>query len=137
VLWGYAVEPTVFEDGKYKKYPPFSGCEEYNFPKPVGLVLISYHQQQEVVTLPRFIDKGIKYVGFKYTIDPIVGALIRLGFANPEPIGVKGVKVVPKDVLMKLMPHPADAFLTEDESAAKLPPKSAHPYVVEIKGEKS
>jgi len=137
VLWGYAVEPTVFEDGKYKKYPIFSGCEEYNFPDPVGPILLSYHQHQEPVTLPRFIGKGIKYVGFKYTIDPIVGALVRLGFADPEPIDVKGIKVVPRDVLMKLAPHPVGAFLTEDESTAKLPPKSAHPYVVEIKGEKS
>ena len=137
VLWGYAVEPTVFEDGEYKKYPIFSGGEEYDFPDPAGPILISYHQHQEPVTLPRFIGKGIKYVGFKYTIDPIVGALVRLGFANPDPIDVKGVKAVPRDVLMKLGPHPIDAFLAENESTAKLPPKSAHPYVVEIKGEKS
>lgn len=137
LLWGYAVEPTVFEDGEYKKYPIFSGWEEYNFPDPVGPILISYHQHQESITLPHFIDKGIQCCWIKYPVDPIAGALVRLGFANPDPIDVKGVKVVPRDVLMKLVHHPVDTFFTEDESTAKLPPKSARFRVIEIKGEKS
>lgn len=137
ILWGYAVEPTIFEDGKYKKYPIFSGGEEYNFPDPVGPILISYHQHQETITLPHFIGKGTKYVGFKYTVDPIVGALVKLGFADPDPIDVNGTRIVSRDVLMKLAPHPVNTFFTEDESSAKVPPKSAHPYVAEITGEKS
>ncbi len=133
----YADEPTVFEDGEYKKYPPFSGCEEYNFPDPVGSLLVCYHHHEEAVTLPRFIDKGIQYVGFKYPVDPIVGSLVKMGFAKPEVVEVKGVKVVPMDVLMRLVKHPANTFLAENENTAKAPPKSAHPYVVEIKGRKS
>ncbi len=76
-------------------------------------------------------------MGFKYPIDPIAAALVKMGFASSESIDVKGVKVAPRDVVMKLVHHPIDTFLTEDERTAKLPPKSAHPYVVEIKGEKS
>jgi len=136
-LWGYAVEPAVFENGEYKKYPIFSGCEEHNFPDPVGPVLISYHQHQETITLPHFIGKGVKYVGFKYTVDPLLGAMIKMGFANPEPIDVKGIKVIPRDVLLKLAPHPINAFLAEDEKTVKLPLTYAEFSDVEIKGERS
>ena len=136
-LWGYAVEPAVFENGEYRKYPIFSGCEEHNFPDPVGSVLISYHQHQETITLPHFIGKGIKYVGFKYTVNPLLGALIKMGFANPEPVDVKGIKVIPRDVLLKLAPRPINAFLAEDEKTAKLPPTYAEFSEVEIKGEKA
>jgi len=136
-LWGYAVEPAVFEKGEYRKYPIFSGCEEHNFPDPVGPVLISYHQHQETITLPHFIGKGIKYVGFKYTVDPLLGALVKMGFADPESVDVKGTKVVPRDVLLKLTPHPINAFLAEDEKTVKLPPEFAEFSDVEIKGERS
>ena len=136
-LWGYAVEPAVFENGEYRKYPIFSGCEEHNFPDPVGTVLISYHQHQETITLPHFIGKGVKYVGFKYTVDPLLGALVKMGFANPESVEVKGIKVVPRDVLLKLTPHPSNAFLAEDEKTAKLPPTYAEFSDIEIKGGKS
>jgi len=64
-LWGYAVEPTVFENGEYKKYPIFAKCENYTFPDPVGRVPIVYHQHQEPISLPHFIGKGIKYCDFK------------------------------------------------------------------------
>ena len=136
-LTDYAAEPTVFESGEYKKYPPFSGCEEYNFPAPVGLVLVCYHSHEEAVTLPHFIGKGLKNVDFKYPVDPIAGALVKMGFANAEPIDVKGVKVVPRDVLLKLVKHPVEDFLTEDESAAKLPSRFVEPMIMEIKGKKS
>ncbi len=136
-LTDYADEPPVFEDGEYKVYPPFSGCEEYNFPDPVGSLLVCHHAHEEAVTLPRFIGKGIKYCDFKYPIDPVAGSFVKMGFASTEPIEVKGVKVVPMDVLMRLVKHPVDTFLIENEDTAKLSPKSAHPYVVEIKGRKS
>ncbi len=134
-LWGYAIEPTVFEDGEYKKYPVFSGCEEYDFPDPVGRVLITYHQHQEQITLARFIGKGMKYAWLKYPVHPIVGALVKLGFGNPEPVDVKGAKVVPRDVLLKLAPHPVNSFFAED--GAKLPPEVPEFVDLEIKGAKS
>jgi len=136
-LTDYALPPGVFENGKPEVYPIFSGCEEYNFPDPVGPVLVYHHAHEEPVTLPRFIGKGIKYCDFKYPIDPIAGALVKMGFAKRGAIDVKGVKVEPIDVLMKLVRHPVDTFLGEDETTAKRPPKSAHFMVVEIKGAKS
>ena len=136
-LWGYATNPTVFEDGKYRKYPPFSSCEEYNFPEPAGSLLVAYHQHQETAMLPRFIGKGIKNTSFKMSVDPIAGALIKLGFGNSEPVDVKGVKVAPKDVLLKLIKHPVEDFLTENENNVRLPSRFIEPMVMEVKGEKS
>ena len=133
----YADPPVVFENGKHQVHPIFSDCEEYVFPEPVGPVLVTYHTHEEVVMLPRFIGKGINYCDFKYPLDPIAGALVKMGFAERKAIDVKGVKVAPIDVLMKLVRHPVDTFLNEDENAAKLPPEMVGLIVMEIKGTKA
>ena len=136
-LWGYAIEPTVFEDGEYKKYPIYSRCKEYTFPDPVGTIPLVCHQHQEPITLPHFIGKGIKYCDFKYTADTQAGTLIKTGFASSEAIDVKGVKVAPRDVLLKLVRHPVDTFFTEDENTCKLPIKIGISAALEITGTKS
>jgi len=136
-LWGYAVEPTVFEDGEYKKYPIYAKCEDYTFPDPVGTIPLVYHQHQEPITLPNFIGKGIKYCDFKYTADTQAGTLIKTGFANSEAIDVKGVKVAPRDVLLKLVRHPVDTFFIENENTCKLPIKIGICAALEITGTKS
>ncbi|MBW2055921.1 MAG: saccharopine dehydrogenase NADP-binding domain-containing protein [Deltaproteobacteria bacterium] len=133
-LWGYAVEPTIFEDGEYRKHPLFDGCEEYDFPDPVGRVMISYHQHQEPITLPHFIGKGIRYCDFKYAVDPIAGALVKMGFGDPEAIEVGGVRVVPRDVLLKLVRQPVNAFLAENEEVVRRPLESASFMVTDVAG---
>jgi len=60
-----------------------------------------------------------------------------MGFAERKAIDVKGVKVTPIDVLMKLVHHPVDTFLGEDENVVKLPPEVVGLGVMEIKGAKS
>jgi saccharopine dehydrogenase-like NADP-dependent oxidoreductase len=134
-LWGYAVEPTIFEGGQYKKYPTFARPKEYPFPDPVGNILVTLHQHQEPITLPHFIGKGIKYCDFNYPIDPIAGAFVKMGFASPDEIEVKGLKVVPRDVLLSLTSPPANLFLNENEESAKQL-RSANLYVVEVEGTK-
>lgn len=136
-LWGYAVEPTIFENGEYKRYPIFSGPEEYHFPDPVGSILLTYHQHQEPITLPHFIDKGVQYCDFKYPVDTLAGAFVKMGFASPDPVEVNGIKVVPRNLLLKLVQPPVNAFLTEDESSTRLPPREAYVTVVEVEGSQS
>jgi saccharopine dehydrogenase (NAD+, L-lysine-forming) len=135
-LADYAFPPPVLENGKPQVYPIFSGCEEYVFPDPVGPVMVTYHAHEEVVMLPHFIGKGIKYCDFKYPLDPIAGALVKMGFTERKAIDVKGAKVAPIDVLMKLVRHPVDMFIGEDENAAKLPPEVVGFIVMEINGAK-
>jgi saccharopine dehydrogenase (NAD+, L-lysine-forming) len=133
----YAEAPVVFEDGEYKRYPPFSGVEEYKFPDPVGPQLVSRHSHEESITLPRFIGKGIRYADFKYPVDIVAGALVKLGFASYDPMEVKGVKVAPRDVLLSLVRRPVNNFLTEDESTVVTPPEYIWSMVIEIEGEKA
>ena len=136
-LADYAGESMAFENGEYKICPPFSGCEEYDFPAPVGPVVVCHHAHEEPITLPHFIGKGLSNVDFKYAVDPTAGSLVKMGFASSKPMDVKGVKVTPVDVLMQLVRRPVDIFFTEDETNARIPPKSIHPYLVEVGGEKS
>jgi len=126
-----------FLNGRYTQHPIFSSPEEYHFPDPVGPVLVTYHQHQEQVTLPRFIGKGIKYCDFKYPVDALAGAFVKMGFANPNPVDVKGTKVVPRDVLLKLVRPPANSFFAENETAAGQPLDRAELLVVEVKGTQS
>jgi len=136
-LENYEDEVDIFEDGEYKRYPPFSAPEKYNFPEPVGPVLLTGHTHEEGVTPPRFIGKGLKHCDFKYPFDPIAGALVKLKLTSKNPVDVNGVKVAPKNLLMKLMKAPANEFLLESETTAKLPPKSVHFMVIEIKGSRA
>ncbi len=131
----YAAETLVFENGEYKRYPPFSGREEYDF-GPFGKVLLSHHLHEEVFGLPHFIGKGVRYVDFKFPVDVRAGNLVKLGFASDKPIDVKGVKVSPLDVLLKLVPSPVNAFFNEDE-VVKHPVDFARICVIKVKGVKS
>ncbi|GAH42323.1 unnamed protein product, partial [marine sediment metagenome] len=70
-------------------------------------------------------------------IDLIAGAFVKMGFASSKPIDVKGVKVAPIDVLMKLVRQPVDTFFTETEATVKLPSDRVHSMVIEVKGAKS
>jgi saccharopine dehydrogenase-like NADP-dependent oxidoreductase len=136
-LWGYAVEPTIFEGGQYKRRPLFDGSEEYRFPEPIGPLLISYHQHQEPITLPHFIGKGIRYCDFKYPVDPVVGAFVKMGFGAPEPVDIGGVSVIPRDVLLKLVRQPVNTFLSESEDTVKGPLGHASFVVMDVKGSES
>jgi len=128
----WAEKPIVVEDGEYKKYPPFSGREEYDY-YPFGKVLLCNHEHEEQVMLPRFIGKGVKYVDFKYPVDIQAGNFIELGFGSDKAVEVEGVKILPVDILTKLVSSPVDAFFTEDETV-KLPVESVGIMVIKVKG---
>jgi saccharopine dehydrogenase-like NADP-dependent oxidoreductase len=115
-LGDYAEPPMVFEDGRYKSVPPFSRAERYRFVDPIGENLLTSHSHEEPYTLPYYIGKGVREADFKYPVDPVAGALVMMGFAEDKEIDVKGVKVVPRDVLMKLVPRPASGFPVESEA---------------------
>jgi len=101
-----ATEPIVYEEGEYKEVPPFSGEEVYDFPAPIGPQTVFWHSHEEPETLPRFIDKGVKYVDFKMGGPdfPLARAMVKFGLLSDKPIDVKGVKVAPRDVLLALVP---------------------------------
>lgn len=136
-LTDYASPSPVFKDGRCVEYPPFSGVEEYTFPDPVGRVTIAHHAHEEAPLLGRFIGKGLGYCEFKYPIDPIAGALVKMGFANEEPLDVKGVQVAPLDVISAMVPRPVGIFFMESEETVQLPLLHAYALIVEVKGGRS
>jgi len=106
----------MLKDGKFVQVPIFSNPETYTFPEPIGDLLLSSHMHEEPYMIPPvYMDKGLQYFDFKYPVDKLVGAFIKMGFATDEAIDVKGVKVVPQDVLMALVKRPGNKFFDEND----------------------
>jgi saccharopine dehydrogenase-like NADP-dependent oxidoreductase len=125
--------PVIFEMGKSKEVPQFSGIEDYTFPDPVGSVTLCFIEYEPVFTLPRFIGKGVSYVDCKISLEPKVAALHLMGLASDKPIEVKGVKVAPLDVLLAVTKPPIEA---KDRIAAG-EADFIGCYMAEVKGEKA
>jgi saccharopine dehydrogenase (NAD+, L-lysine-forming) len=116
LLEDYAEPPMILQDGEFVEVPIFSNPETHTFPEPIGDLLLSSHSHEEPYLMAKFyLDKGLQELDFKYPVDKIVGAFIKMGFADDNPIEVKGVQVVPRDVLMHLVKRPGNKFFTEDE----------------------
>ena len=133
-LLEWITPPAVYEDGKFKKVPTFSGIEEYSFPEPVGPLTVCFIDYEPVYTLPRFIGKGVKYVDCKLTPDIMAGALIKMGIASDKPMEVKGVKVVPRDVLLALVPPPSEIDVAKKLEESEMDTLGC--LLTEVKGEK-
>lgn len=106
---------TYYKDGQYRKLPPFSGKEMFDFPDPVGKLSIYNVDHEESETLPTFIGKvlgkGCDYCDFKIALDDTyveaIEMLGMLGLANPGKVDVKGTKVSPRDVVAACLPDPS------------------------------
>ena len=93
-------------DGKLQQVEGGSGEETETFLEPLGECLISYVGHPQPFTIPRYIA-GVKKVVIKGALIPLwVDRLIKeqkaTGLLNKEPIEVKGTKVVPYDLTLKL-----------------------------------
>ena len=116
LLEDYSEEPMLLIDGEFVQVPIFSNPEVHTFPEPIGDLLLSSHMHEEPYLIPKFyLDKGLRHLDFKYPVDRLAGAFIKMGFASEKPIDIKGVQVAPVDVLMKLVKRPGNRFFQEDE----------------------
>jgi saccharopine dehydrogenase (NAD+, L-lysine forming) len=102
-------EPLIWEDGAPKRVPTWSGEEMYDFPPPVGRRGKVYrHAHEEPVTLPLFVGKPVRSCDYKIG-EPDIDAwrlLIQgLGLLDTAPVEVGGVRVSPREVLMKTLPR--------------------------------
>lgn len=104
--------PQIYKDGSFLRLLPLSGEEVYPFPDPVGSLTVYYVDHEEPETLPQLINKGIRYADFKLALSPqtveMLKILKQLNLTSKELIEVKGFKIAPKDVLLSLLPKPAD-----------------------------
>lgn len=99
--------PPVIWDNGYKEVPPFGGEEEYDFPFPISTKgKVYYHTHEEPLTIPKFIGKPVKYVDFKMGEPAIMfwKSLMDLGLMSKEPVEIQGKKIIPQNVLSKLLP---------------------------------
>ena len=88
---------------------PFSEHETFEFPEGIGPIDVVNVEHEEVLLVPRWVNA--KRVTFKYGLgDQFIGVLKTLhmlGLDSKEKINVKGVQVVPRDVVAACLPDPA------------------------------
>jgi saccharopine dehydrogenase-like NADP-dependent oxidoreductase len=112
VLDEYALEPWVFEDGKFIAKPPMSGETFVEMPEPVGKVRAFLTLHSEIATLPiTFAEKGIKECSYKLGLPAEFHErakfLVELGFGGTKPIDFDGTQLHPRKVLAKMIDqHP-------------------------------
>ena len=91
----------------------FAGEEEFRMPEPFGVNRLVKVEHEEVVTLPRYLEKyGLKKASFKIALDEnlltALKVLDKLGLRSIHPVEAGGVKVIPRDVVAACAPQPRD-----------------------------
>jgi len=99
-----AAEPISFENGEFKRVPPFNDPEMVDF-RGLGPRRMVDHEHEEPVTFGLFFN-GIKRANFKYggPACNLAESFYRMGLLGTEPIDVKGSKIVPLDLVCQLTP---------------------------------
>jgi len=136
--------PMVYRDGEFVACEPMSEFEDYWFTPPVGLLPMHLSLRSEIATIPvSFQDKGVKECFFKInywgmakeTVDK-VRVLADFGFAGTDPVTVKGMQIVPRDLLVTLLsgyvPSVADLLAPPKNQ----PPDWTKEIVTEVRGVK-
>jgi saccharopine dehydrogenase (NAD+, L-lysine forming) len=111
-----AAEPIRFENGKFRRTKPFDNATMENF-RGVGERRMVDHEHEEPVTMGLLADKAlksVKNVTFRYGGPGLELAenLYKMGLLSEQVIKVKGVDVVPMDVIAALTP-PAPKYPEE------------------------
>ena len=90
----FAMPSAVFRRGRFAMVPALDPRERIavRFPAPVGRIHVDTTLHSEVATLPlHFKDRGIREVTFRQGFDPTfmerLTFLVRLGLADPDPLG--------------------------------------------------
>ncbi len=83
-----------------------TGEETAEFLPPLGTCIVRYVGHPQPITIPRYID-GVKKVVIKGALIPLwVDELIKeqkeTGFLSTEPVEVKGTKIIPYDLTLRL-----------------------------------
>lgn len=98
-------KPLIYKDGKFKIVEPFSGEEDYDYPKPFGKKKASLICQDEIGTIPFFIKlKNIDIKDYDDQVD-IHKFLYKLGLTSKEKISIKDVHISPFEFVNKVLPN--------------------------------
>ena len=109
--WDHSLHMTLgkipqYLDGKLEYVEGGTGEETAEFLEPLGTCQVRYVGHPQPLTIPRYIE-GVKRVVIKGALIPSwVDQLIReqreTGFLSKEPIEVKGTKIAPYDLSLRL-----------------------------------
>jgi len=134
--WDHSLHMNIgqvpqYLNGRLEYVEAGTGEEMVEFPEPFGTCQLHYVGHPQPLTMPRYIE-GVKRVTIKGGLFPQwVNQLIKeqknMGFLSTEPVEVKGVKVAPYDLTLRL-------WRLIPESRDKGPASSATKVVV--KGER-
>ena len=101
---------TVYRDGKFGFAEPLSGAEVFDFPE-IGKLTCFNVDHEETTTLPRCFG-SVRNADFKFTLGEDTVATLRvlhqLGLSRKSAIKVDGLDIVPRNLVVALMPKPAD-----------------------------
>jgi len=128
VLEEYTRGPVIYQNGSFKRLPPFSGKHTVMFPEPVGKRSCCYALYSGLATLPTTINKGVRIVdcAMSYTDEDEqrIKILKEMGLTSTKTTVMKGEKVSPREFLLQVAPPP------------DVKVKDAASIVVEVLGEK-
>jgi saccharopine dehydrogenase-like NADP-dependent oxidoreductase len=102
--------PVVYERERgWYTTPLFGESEVFDFPEGIGPVRCVDIEHEEVLLVPRELDVG--KVTFKYGLDDtfleVLRGIFAVGLHRTDPVRVGGVEVVPRDLVVALLPDPA------------------------------
>ena len=101
---------VAFRDGRYHLEAPLTGFEPFDFPE-LGVLNCYYVDHEESRTLPKFFPTA-RVVDFKLCMDDMtietLRVMKRLGLSSKDRVRVGDTSVVPRDVVVSLLPDPKD-----------------------------
>jgi saccharopine dehydrogenase-like NADP-dependent oxidoreductase len=108
IMEEYDMDSYQWIDGQYRTTPAMTGQMEMVFPEPIGRKVCIHTLHSETATIPdSFKDKGIQTVTWRLSLPPgfeeKAHFLAWLGFASTEAVTVRGMQVVPREVLTKVV----------------------------------
>lgn len=110
VLEEYTSGPVIYEKGKFRQLPPFSGKHIVKFPNPIGERPCCYALYSGIATLPSTVNKGVKIVDCAMTYaeedEQRIKVLTEMNLTKTEPILIEDVKISPKEFLLRVAPPP-------------------------------
>jgi saccharopine dehydrogenase-like NADP-dependent oxidoreductase len=103
-------QAVSYRDGRYHLEPPLTGFEPFDFPE-LGVLNCYYVDHEESRTLPKFFPTA-RVVDFKLCMDDVtietLRVMKRLGLSRKDRVRVGDTSVVPRDVVVSLLPDPKD-----------------------------
>jgi saccharopine dehydrogenase (NAD+, L-lysine-forming) len=103
-------DAVSYREGRYHLETPLTGFEPFDFPE-LGVLNCYYVDHEESRTLPKYFPTA-RTVDFKLCMDDVtietLRVMKRLGLSGKDRVQVGDTMVVPRDVVVSLLPDPRD-----------------------------